>query len=65
MSAGYILHDLDVSGVKLVNGPFGRDAHSADEKGRLVFYDNIDELRKLTTSVVVLKDIVQLTTPSN
>lgn len=58
MSAEYILHDLDVSGVKFVNGPFGWNTHSADEKRRLVFDDNVDELRKLTSGVVILQDIV-------
>lgn len=65
MSAEYILHDLDVGGVKFIDSPFGWDAHSADEECRLVFYDNVNELRKLTAGVVILQAMVEHRRPAN
>mmetsp|Transcript_118723 Transcript_118723/g.368868 ORF Transcript_118723/g.368868 Transcript_118723/m.368868 type:complete len:234 (+) Transcript_118723:534-1235(+) len=49
------VHHRNLGAVQLVDSPLWRHAHCADEQCRLLLNDDVDELRKLAASVVLVR----------
>lgn len=52
----HALHHNNPSSVELVDHVFGGDSDRTDEKGGLLFDDDVRELRQLAFGIVVLMD---------
>lgn len=55
MTVSTHVHDEDPCLVELVNSPLRRNANGADKELRLLFDDNVNELRELALGVIVLQ----------